>query len=549
MGGMSLLLVVLALGGTVSAETGDLSDNGPTVLAVVNGDTITAADLDELLVSSHRQIAVDKRQDFDYRMLLTKLINDRLIVQEALAMEMDQEESVSKKVETYRSQTAISDFLNDIYQPTVKVTDEKILEKFEKNYRRAQLRTLGVTDPDLARELALLIESGASMDSLARLHSQDSQRDKGGMHKPRYWKDIPNILREQAIGLEVGQLKGPFPYEDSFMLLRIESIEPANREALAHTEEIIRKAIIRDAQAATWSALMDSLNGNYVISVDQDVLERIQADSSVFFTGGFLNSSEVPVMTVNGNTVATEGSFRSELSHRAMTAGDLPLHELCELVVSELSEKFVLEAASQDNGYLERPELDARVTKLRDSLLIEMYLVENIVEQMRYSRDEYSQIYEEHKEEWRDSGEVKVDVMLLPDIETADRALTMLRDGADFDYVTGLLGIESQYDSGNENWRPLAGLPNDLAGQLATIAVGGFTDGHYELMDGWAIFRLNDRKAGRVPSIEEVDKGIRAILFQRNFNRMMNQLIETLKVNSAIEMFEDRIARYLEGSN
>ena len=69
-------------------------DAALVALVVVNGDTIYSTDLDRALMSAHQSMGSAKLMDFDYERLLTRLVNDRLIIQEAAAMGMDEDRRI-----------------------------------------------------------------------------------------------------------------------------------------------------------------------------------------------------------------------------------------------------------------------------------------------------------------------------------------------------------------------------------------------------------------------------------------------------------------------
>lgn len=545
-----LLGIILIVTAAVSAgaQTPAMSSHGPEVLAIVNGDSINTNDLTTLLIKVHQNMPVEQRADFDYYNLVTKLINDRMILQEALAIGMDQEDIVTEPVNKFRTDLAISTFVNEHYAPEIEVTDDAVHTRFENNYKRAQIRTIAVPTLDEAEQLVKQINAGASMDSLAKAVSIDSQRDKGGLHKMKYWKDILDQLRIVVGKLKVGDLSQPFKYEDSYMILRLEEVEPANPEVFGHAEATIRRSIMMDGRKRAWEGMLDSLRALFPITVNQETLGRIQADSVMLMTKDFSIDSDQPLLSIEGMPPITEGRFRKELSHKAMTEANLPFAQQVQNTIDGISDDYLLRAGATKAGYADNPTVVAETEQMMDSVLIEKFLAENIASHIQFKDEELREIYDEDKTMWEEPGDIKLRLILCPTKETADSALTMLRDGANFDYVDNKFGIkENQYVAAQDEWRQVSSLPADLALKISRISVGGFADGTYQLSDGWGIFRLSARKPSRLKSYDETVSMLQTIYFQRRFNELMDDLLEQLKQNSNIEIYEDRITRFLEG--
>jgi hypothetical protein len=85
-------------------------------LAVVNADTVFTSDLDSALIKFHSGFGQEKREQFDYRKLLTKLVNDKLLVQEARTMGLDKEEWLLKQLQKIRREKAIRRYVEDNFK-------------------------------------------------------------------------------------------------------------------------------------------------------------------------------------------------------------------------------------------------------------------------------------------------------------------------------------------------------------------------------------------------------------------------------------------------
>ncbi|MDH3892703.1 MAG: peptidyl-prolyl cis-trans isomerase [candidate division Zixibacteria bacterium] len=521
---------------------------GAVRLAVVNGDTIDSEDMDRLLVTSHRAMSVQKKESFQYRKLLEKLVNDRLIMQEAKAMGMDAEEDFVERLRDEQRKKARRLFVRETFRPALELSEDDITKQFERFYWKMQVRTIGVTTATEAERLLAQVKAGASMDSIAREVSLDSRRFLGGLHNLKHWKDVVMEVREAALDLAAGEFSEVFRFRDAFMFLRVEQRSEADPAERAYFEKEIKTVLTNARKASAWNQFLDSLAGHYPQVVDTGALARIQADSSKVFLGDFLRGSERSVVRVALNEVISEQALRREISHAAMNSGDQTFSEILATALEASIHQSRLMAAAVERGFPDRPSILQHIATLRDSLLVQIYLNENIVEQMVFNREEFKDYYDQHLEEFREPGEVRLAVLQLKDRADAEKGAGFLSDGADFDYVASRLGRKDGDDHDENQWLSLKTFPRPVSEALELLSLGQ-TSEPFALAEGWVIFKLIGRRDGEVKSMDDVDGQIREVMFQRKFNELLDNLLASLKDASEIVYDEAAIAAYFGEDN
>jgi len=220
----------IVAGSNVKADP--VSDTASDVLVIVNGDTITTHDLSALLVNFHTSMNRADKLDFDYRKLLNKLVNDRLIIQEATALGIESEPAIVEQVDSLRNRRAVSMYLTEHYKPDLTIGEDSIRSYFDRYYSRLQVRTVSVATEKEAEAVANDIRGGMPMDSLARDKSLDIYRYQGGLHHFKYYGDVENVIRDAARGLKPGEVSSPFRFREVWAVLRVEQIvrQPARLE-------------------------------------------------------------------------------------------------------------------------------------------------------------------------------------------------------------------------------------------------------------------------------------------------------------------------------
>ena len=78
---------------------------------MVNGDSIFTSDIEAVFSKIHATMSTEERENFDYRKLLNKLVNDRLIIREAEDMGIAEDSIVTTFLSTRQRDYAVRAFI------------------------------------------------------------------------------------------------------------------------------------------------------------------------------------------------------------------------------------------------------------------------------------------------------------------------------------------------------------------------------------------------------------------------------------------------------
>ena len=165
------------------------------VLAIVNGDSVFTSDVDAIFSKMHSAMSTAAKGQFDYHKLLNKLVNDRLIVQEAEALGIDEDEYVTRFLYGRKQNWVRGIYVRDNFKPDTTVSEARLREYFHANYHKVRVRTISVESKATADSLAQRIRQGEPMDSLAKMYSVDMFRYVGGIQSMKYWCTVEDELR------------------------------------------------------------------------------------------------------------------------------------------------------------------------------------------------------------------------------------------------------------------------------------------------------------------------------------------------------------------
>ena len=147
---LALLGCALSLPAAAQAAAASAPDD---VLATVNGIPITAGEMDALIMDAHRSRKMTAQSGDLVQELLDKRVQDILFIQDALAAEMDQEESFVRKSERRAKSFMIQEYVKDHLQLPDQAEPSAVKAFFDRNYGQVQLRQLSVRNADEATRL------------------------------------------------------------------------------------------------------------------------------------------------------------------------------------------------------------------------------------------------------------------------------------------------------------------------------------------------------------------------------------------------------------
>jgi EpsD family peptidyl-prolyl cis-trans isomerase len=540
-------ILLLSLQHTLAADPIKAVGVEKQLLALVNGDSIFTSDIDAVFGKMHATMSAEDKENFDYRKLLNKLVNDRLIIREAEAIGIAEDTTVATFLTNRQRDYAVRAYIAANFMPKDSITGAEILDYFRDNYRTKQLRTVSVPAQEDAARLLNLVRKGASMDSIAQAVSVDIYKYQGGLHRMKYWADIEPELRKPLVSIKDGDIVGPFPYRQVYAFMRLEKSVPADTAELAKFESYITSIIKLQKKSASWKQFMTDQRRGFRVTIDSIAVKQLVTQGSVRIDSAFLSGTERPIASVNDSVVATDRQLRQKIAHEAMSATNQPIDSVVNRVLNEQIDNAVLYRKTFQAEFDKQPSVVKKLAAARDSMLIEVYLRETVISKIAFSHQEFDQYYKEHQEEFRETDEYILKQVLFSRKELADSVVTLLEDGADFDFIANKYVEDPLNLIDKDQWVSLGSFPQQIQTDLANLSIGK-TSKAYPTTDGWLVFKLKDRRPGKIKARSDAEMQIREIMFEKKFDEQMDKVLTTLKANSKIIFFNEAIDRYLGGA-
>jgi peptidyl-prolyl cis-trans isomerase SurA len=289
---MKIVVLVVAVavapwapaGAARAAQPGNPTGPDATVVARVNGDSITRAELRRMRDNplTRRQLQLElgvegrdpERLD---RLALQKLIHLRLLIQEARQRSMTVTEkeldqaitSLRRGFDDLRSfgmwmneqgldeRSLFGAIRDDLLADRVRTSlaegarvGEKDVQQYyeahQEELRRAEVRLqiIAVHDKATAEEVVATLQKGEAFSRVARKRSSGRLAARGG---DMGWINLGSLepqLRDAAATLKVGDARGPLRRGDEFLVVRLAARRPGQTMTLAHARPEIERRLL-----------------------------------------------------------------------------------------------------------------------------------------------------------------------------------------------------------------------------------------------------------------------------------------------------------------
>lgn len=537
------LAVALLIINVLSVSSFAKNEEDPA-LALVNDDTIKVSDVDNLLIKQHTNLESADMKNFDYSKLLKQLVNNKLIIQEAYSLGMDQEDWIVEKMDEMMFRDARNLFINSFFKPDLTIDKDSILNFFNKYYFRLTLRTVSVGTKEEALKIIDKINNGAPMDSIAEAVSFDSKRFKGGLHRSKHYADIEPILRETADKLKVGELSEPTVLREVYVVIRLEDSSAANMEEYPFFENKITRILATEKKNILWDKFNDSLIEAYKPVENKELIEAIKADSTVLFDKKFTrHTTDSSVLYLGPDFKITDDKFRNDLSYSAMQDSQKPFDTLFNKAYTNLVRELVLSYAAFDNGCFDSSIVQTRYDHNLDSVMVNVFLSEMIYKQIKFNKEEFKEYYNNNPDEFREDARFQVAQIYTSNLDTAKIILQRLKEGANFDFLATQYDPDNFSGSNPKKWVTKESFPTDIGLSMEDMNIGDFTE-IYQAETGYMIFQIKNKKEGHLKTFDEANIALREIFFQKKFSELLDLNLAKLKENSKIKYFNNNIKDY-----
>lgn len=511
-------------------------------VASVNGEYITLEQLQGAIVLMHEGKQEQKTPlRKNYTEILNRLLNVRLMVQEAGHIELDQLPEVKKLVEEYE-QAALKQLLVNQVLQEVKADANEVEKTYRDNVRQWKIKSIFFKNQDDAKKIEQELKAGKHIDA------QLEKLTKDGLAKGRMeavylsgQKAQPQIVLALE-KMKAGSVSPVIPLDAGFTVLMLE--EDVRVRENPEEREQARQAVLQQAQKKALADFRRALIKKYV-KMQEKVLARLDFEAP---KPGFkkLLDDKRTLAEITGEKPVTVADLAAAVQEKFFHGTDLAIREKkinplkAELLEQILVQRLFLKEILL-RGIDKTDEYRKLIKEYKDTASFGIF-VENLIRpEVRVSEDEAKGYYREHIEEYSFPELIKLAGLAFPTTEAAQACVGKMRQGADLKWLKET--AEAQVKAGDPRLLNFAGnlvTTTNMPAELRKALTGARSEefrlyadpgGHYYAL------AIQEVVPARAMPYEDAKQNIIQSLYEKNLQKAIDGWVKKLRAASDIKVY------------
>jgi hypothetical protein len=536
------LLFFTAEQGSAAGKDLPLVGGKPT-LAMVNGEPITLEEFDRAFAESHGVTTDNATRSRPVpSQLLDRLINARLILQEARNIGLDELPEVRSAEKTFGEDT-LRGMLYGYHVRNISTPDKKEVEKrYREAVKEVKVTSVLFDKEEDGKRLEAEVRAGGDFGELVQ--KKIAAGEAKGSVEGQYLKFeslSPEVARSVS-GMKKGEVSPLIRIGDQFSLLKLEDIRfPKDPAARKQAE----KDALQAKKVAALNVYTEGLRKKYV-TVDRKLVDSIDYESPESGFEKLLEDDRV-LARVKGEKPVTVGDLTNALEkkffHGAERAAEKKkLNPKKDQVLEEILNRRVTIKEAKRQKLDRTTYYKTRTGEYRDGILFGAFVQKVIAPDVKVDEEESKGYYQAHIAEYTSPEMVRIDALVFSAGKDAEEAIEKLRKGADFQWLRA--NAEGQVEAGKGKNRL------EFGGQLLTTvslpegvlkAISGASSGEYRLYSdpggAYYVLDIRERIPARPMPFESVKEMVDKKVYDDKLQRVLREWEEKLRKASDVKIY------------
>ena len=496
------LAIVLIAGMTACVSTKKLPlIDGKETVAMVNGEPITREEYQQEISSLHakvleEQAKADQVTDvkkapakqpgrIDYAGLLERMINARLIVQEAKRIGLNEVPQIREEVENY-SQRALKTLVMAQAVKDVKPDESLVEHLYEKAVHAWKFGSVLFANEADAKHLETELRAGGSFDKLVDKAVADGKGNakKGVIEGDGYMKgsETTPVIGDALLTMGTGSVSPVISVPGGgYVIVKLEDTRreeaPEKREWAAQEALRLKKAeasrefieTLKKKLAKTDTQLLDSID--FGVSVEE--FEKLTKDGHVITVIG--GDEQIKVSDL-------AGALKRKYFHGIKGAIEKKeLNKNKYQVLDLIVENKVLAKEARNQGIDKTETYAVLVKTYENALLFSMFLQKVVLPDIQVMESEVKAYYDGHLSDYTSLEQMQLDSVVFKNRSDAEEAMRKLRAGDQLAWIKG--NTAGQVDKDTEGLLALGGRVVTTSAPGLKSALSGAGAGDFRLYE------------------------------------------------------------------
>jgi len=418
---------------------------GKKTVATVNDEPISLDEFNQELATIPHGIGGDQKAEKEkISALLKRLINTRLIIQEARRMGLDELKELKERGDIFARQT-LRDELIDRHVRNIRPDEKEVEEIYRESVKEFKIKSILFEKEEDAKQMEGMIKAGMNFDETLKKFLSDGKGkgEEGGGYLKN--KELLPEIGEAVPKMTIGSFSPVIKIKSGYVIFKLEDIRFPEDPGL---REKIKLDILLQKQKDAYFEYFKTLKKKYA-KVNEGLLKGLDFESK---EPGFdkLAKDKRVLVEIKGEKPITVGEFseymKQQLFHgmeRAVEAKRLNRRK--EQILDDMLQKRILRKEALRLGVDKTKGYKYKLQENENSLLFGAFIAKAVAPDIKLKEEELKAYYDQHIKEYTYPEMMKIKSLVFLKREDAEKAMVNLRQGTDFQWLKA--NAEGQVDN------------------------------------------------------------------------------------------------------
>jgi peptidyl-prolyl cis-trans isomerase C len=519
----ALCYVLIFVGGCASLQK-------EKVLAVVDGEPITEGDLEYSLTISHRKEDLSSAGTLNLSRYVQKLIDDRLIIDDARRTGIDQYPEIKQAIQAYSLRESVVRLHDEEIVKKVSVSEKDIADYYRINFERFTLGLIEVGSEEEAKDLLEQLKKRGNFKELAQKYStHPSKKDGGEIVLKRI--SLSTYIMEAVSYLKPDEFSDVIKIMDKYYIVKLISRKDAPDDELERDRNNIETAIRKQKEKERSDEYLKFLRDRSTIKIDQEVL------SSVNLSGG---AEKIEEWSKNKRTLA-------EINDSVLTVGDfvtiaIPYTRKSNVdILNSWIDRKIIDHEALSRHYENNPDLKKMIYRYENQLLKNAFVKKVIIPGIVISDKRLEEYYSSHQNSFINPAQYRIQQITVKTMDEAQDILNNLQNDADFSWLAKRRSVDSAASKGGDaGWLTKTELPAPVREIIDTFKIGDISP-IIRIDSLYRITRLQAKTEEGFKEFNEVKDAVYKACFDEQLNTVLDKYVKQLKTDAQIKIYDEEV--------
>lgn len=539
---VALLLVLASLSLAAATPPAVPSTPPPSLarltLARVNGGPVTVQEVLAVFNDRHSGHSRFLGGDVELRKFLSIVLDDKLLVQEAYAIGLDQDPLVIATGEKTERNRVVAALVAEEIEAKAKPSEEDIRKVWETLDTIRQVRQIAVPTREEAEEIRAAILRGGDPDYFARQCSTARSSRNGG-HLMGDWGVISEAWEDAVFPLQPGDVSPVIETNGGFEIAIVENRIETRRPDLEKVRGDIEQTLYRRRLEARRREYSAALTERYDV-------QRLPLPAGISELSTLLvRAPETVVATWNGGQLTLRETFGlDDLQQWAALPPAMQRDQVENRIRITINEPLVaLDGKERKIG--ERTVIADEVKAAREYTMEALLYRDHIFKNLEVRDEDVTAYFDAHKAEFESPAQRHVAQILVATEGEANALVEKLKNGGAFDELARQSSRDfvTAPEGGDLGWITAEKVPPAFAAILKLAA--DQVANPIQDSAGWHVIKVLETMEKQPRSLDEVREQVRNRVLDQKKRAARAAWVEKLRAASKIEIDDAAIKQFV----